>query len=122
MGTSAFIALLAVSTFGASISKADLDQQDQSFKAWWDTDFEWKFDALPTEGSVPKFRIPYSGYIYPDTHGGTTKVLRKYDRAFRTRAASHERWDTTAFKEPVERRRPSLFPRVRPSRRMETPD
>ncbi len=119
MGTPAFIALLAVSTVGASIPQADVEKQNEAFKTWWDTDFTWKFDDLPTEGSVPKFRIPYSGYIYPDTSGGTTNVLHKYDRAFGARAVSHERWDTTAFKEPVERRG---FLGRRRFTRMRTPD
>ena len=123
MGTSALVALLTLSTIGATIPASVVEKQNETFQGWWSADFDWKFDNLPVKGSVPEYRIPYSGYIYPDTAGGTSQVLGKYDRAFngrRASALSHERWDTTAFKEPVSTRG-GLF-RRRVSRRMRTPD
>ncbi len=103
MGASAWIiALAALSSVGQAIHPADKTTQNEVFERWWDAKFEWKFSNLPTEGSVEDFRVPYSGYIYPDTAGGTTSALRKYDRAFnggRSSAVSWERWDTTAYKE-----------------------
>jgi len=33
------------------------------------------------EAKVAEARTPYSGYIYPGTHGGTVSALRKYDLA-----------------------------------------
>lgn len=103
MGASAWIiALAALSSVGQAIHPADKTMQNEVFERWWDAKFEWKFEKLPTEGSVEDFRVPYSGYIYPDSAGGTTSALRKYDRAFnggRSSAVSWERWDTTAYKE-----------------------
>ena len=66
----------------------------------------WKFDELPEKGKVAADRVPYSGYIYLDTQGGTASALRKYDYAYhdgRMLATAHENWDTTAFKEPTAR-------------------
>jgi hypothetical protein len=77
------------------------------FQRYWGVPFEWKFDALPSEGTIPNSRLPYSGYIYPDKSGGTSSALRKYDLAFnggRMRATAYEQWDTTAFKKPTEQR------------------
>ena len=51
--------------------------------------------------------MPYSGYIYPDTAGGTVRSLSKYDRAFnggRGMATSWERRDTS-----MTERQPGLF-------------
>jgi len=102
------IALTALTAFGAAIPKEDIEKQNTAFHELWGTDFQWKFSELPAKGGVEEFRVPYSGYIYPDTAGGTQRVLRKYDQAFnrgRSSATAHEAWDTTAFKEPV----PGLF-------------
>lgn len=123
MQTSALILLMAVNTVGVSIPKEDVKVQETNFAQWWGTEFVWKFDDLPDKGTVPEIRVPYSGHIYPDNSGGTTRVLYKYDRAFnggRSLAASHERWDTTAFKEPVERT--GLFGRTFRGLRQRTPD
>ncbi len=65
-----------------AIDRKELDYQIQSFKNWWDTDYVLRFDDLPEKGSVPDFRIPYSGHIYPDRGGGTKSAMAKYDRAF----------------------------------------
>ncbi|MCH5377073.1 MAG: hypothetical protein JJ992_24180 [Planctomycetes bacterium] len=123
MQTSILMALLAVlNAPGASISEKQIERQDEYFQKYWGTDFEWKFDALPAEGTVPSYRVPYSGYIYPDTGGGTQSMLQKYDRAFnggRYLATSHERWDTTAYAKPVSRR--GGFLGLRMTTVMETP-
>ncbi len=120
--TIAALALIATTTFGASIPDEDVQFQNEAFQNYWGKDFDWKFDALPTKGAVPAERVPYSGYIYPDTAGGTQAALRKYDAAFhgrRSLAAAYEQWDTTAFQEPV-RRRGGLFGLARVTR-MGTP-
>ena len=110
MGTSAIVVLIFVAnSFGATIPKAVAEKQNRVFEQFWGTDFEWKFDALPTTGTVPNFRVPYSGYIYLDKNGGTADVLRKYDLAFhggRPLAVGFEKWDTTAFKQPTPRKGP----------------
>ncbi|MBC8872810.1 MAG: hypothetical protein H8E44_25535 [Planctomycetes bacterium] len=104
MGTTA---LLIAVTFVApthTLSNDEIDKLDSTFQALWGTEFVWKFSDLPTKGNTPKHRVPYSGYYYPDKDGGTVSSLRKYDQAFhhgRQLATSHERWDSTAFKEPV---------------------
>jgi hypothetical protein len=113
MGVSGLTFVLAVALTSwnqneGPISQTYINKQNEVFERWWGAKLVWKFSDLPTEGSVPDFRIPYSGYIYPDLGGGTVASLRKYDMAFhggRSLAASHEQWDTTTFKEPTEERR-----------------
>ncbi|MBC8351966.1 MAG: hypothetical protein H8E66_08245 [Planctomycetes bacterium] len=110
MGSTLIVAaVIAISTVGQVVSVENRSNQNEAFQQWWGVDFEWKFDELPTKGTVPEHRMPYSGYIYPDTAGGTISALRKYDRAFNGRrylATGHEQWDTTAFKEPTRGRAP----------------
>jgi hypothetical protein len=107
MGTSIVIAALTAASMGAGISSSEVERQNGLFKRYWGTEFVWKFDELPASARVPNYRIPYSGYIYPDTAGGTVNALSKYDYAYnrgRSSAASYERWDTSAFQEPQESR------------------
>jgi hypothetical protein len=110
MGTTVLLAAFVATTgMGATIPEAHKELQNEIFQTYWGTDFVWKFADLPAKGTVPNFRVPYSGYIYPDTAGGTINAMRKYDAAFnggRSLAAAFERWDTTAFQEP---RRAGLF-------------
>jgi hypothetical protein len=97
--------LVATGSAGATIPEAVVDAQNESYRRYWGVHFNWKFDDLPAKGGVPKYRVPFSGYIYPDTNGGTAEALSKYDDAFhdgRMSATSHENWDTTAFKERTE--------------------
>jgi len=105
MLTSVFAAvLLGVSSLGVAIPKADIEQQNAVFQRLWGTDFVWKFEDLPAKGGASEERIPYSGAIYLDKHGGTVSALRKYDRAFhggRPLATAWEQWDTTAYQQPV---------------------
>ena len=106
MPTSALIVALTVGAAGASLSENARSQQAEMFARYWQTSFVWKFDELPKEGTLPNFRVPYSGYIYPDRQGGTAAALKKYDRAFngsRPVAESYERYDTTAYKKPTGR-------------------
>lgn len=126
MGSTLIVAaIVAISTVGQVVSEANRTKQDEAFQQWWGTDFQWKFDELPTAGSVPETRMPYSGYIYPDTAGGTVSALSKYDRAFnggRYLATGHERWDTSAFQEQTSEVRRGLFGRTYTTRgRMATP-
>ena len=104
MGTTVIVtALLTATGIGATVPEATREFQNETFQRYWGTDFVWKFDDLPSEGTVPQFRVPYSGHIYPDTSGGTINAMRRYDMAFNGRrylAASFEQWDTTAFQEP----------------------
>jgi len=105
MGASLLVMLAVTASAGQSIHSDVVEQQNQVFQRWWGSDFVWKFDDLPAEGSVDEWRIPYSGHIYPDSSGGTVKALRKYDRAYnggQPLAENYERRDTTAYK-PVTR-------------------
>lgn len=115
MGSTLIVAaVVAISAVGQSISEENRTTQDKAFQQWWATDFEWKFDELPAKGSVPEHRMPYSGYIYPDTAGGTVSALSKYDQAFNGGsypATRHERWDTSQTEETTQVRR-GLFGRV----------
>lgn len=109
--TLAAVLAVAIAQSGP-IDSEEVEYQNAIFQQWWETDLAWNFDALPEKGSVPKYRIPYSGHDYPDKAGGTVRVLRKYDAAFnrgrgrnRFAAASFEQHDITAFdEERVERR------------------
>jgi hypothetical protein len=100
-----FVLLTAVAS-GERIPEEVVEKQDAAFQRWWNADFVWKYAELPTQGHVPEFRVPYSGYIYPDHAGGTAETLRKYDGAFSSGyqypATDWEHWDTTAYKKPVE--------------------
>ena len=118
---------VALSALGQTITQAEIDEQNQNFKRWWDTELIWRYDDLPEKGSVPDYRIPYSGHDYPDRSGGTTYVLRKYDLAFhrgQTLAASYEQKDVTANQEPETREvRAGVFGlRRRRITVLETPD
>jgi hypothetical protein len=108
MGSTVLVFALAAShSLGATIPEERVEAQNEIFQRYWGTDFVWKFDELPDKARVADFRVPYSGYIYPDSAGGTIRVLRKYDQAFnagRNAAAAHEQWDTTAYRKPVYRR------------------
>ena len=106
MPISALIVALTLGSMGAAIPDKAAKQQDEIFERHWGTEFVWKFDELPTQGTLPNFRVPYSGYIYPDTAGGTSKALAKYDRAYnggRPLAVGYERHDTTAYKKPIKK-------------------
>jgi len=99
MGSSSLIFVLILAASPAnSIPKSDVEKQNSVFAAQWNDDFVWKFDKLPTKGSVPKERVPYSGYIYLDKYGGTIDVMNKFDRAFNNGfpASSWESSDTAA--------------------------
>jgi len=90
--------VVAAGTIGQAISQHVVDTQNEAFQRQWATDFNWKFDELPTEFTVGESRVPYSGYIYPDTAGGTISALRKYDQAFNggvMNATAFERRDTS---------------------------
>lgn len=105
MATATILLVLTGIAWGDGMPSEALEKQNAIFRELWERDFVWKFDELPLQGGVTSERIPYSGYIYPDKQGGTIQPLRKYDRAFnngRMLASDHERWDTTAFKEPVD--------------------
>ena len=91
---------LVASANAGPIQKDEVDYQNQNFEQWWQNKLVWKFDALPTEGKVPDFRIPYSGHDYPDKGGGTVRALVFYDRAFHTEklATDWERKDVGQHK------------------------
>ncbi len=102
------LALIVVAADGPSRTEA-LDAEEQQYQTetfahWWGADMVWRFADLPATGSVPRHRVPYSGYIYPDAAGGVEGPIRKYDRAFhdgRLLATAHEIEDTTSRKESV---------------------
>lgn len=106
--------LVTSGMIGQSMYQHDIDTQNKAFQKLWGTEFEWRLDELPASAAVAKERVPYSGYIYPDTHGGTIASLRKYDKAFEQggRAAAYERWDTSQTEvvtRQVQTRRYGLF-------------
>ncbi len=92
-----------------NILDQEVQEQNEAFQRWWNEPLEWRFDELPTQSSVPEYRVPYSGFIYPDGNGGVTTQLAKYDKAFNgggRSAASYERRDIVAHRQsiPVTRR------------------
>ena len=115
--------LVAATVLGATIPAPTVEKHNQMFQRFWGTDFVWKFDDLPASGSVPEYRIPYSGHIYLDRSGGTVNAMRKYDMAFndgRMLAAAYEQRDTTSGAKPTPRRGGLLGLRMVTS--METPN
>ena len=102
-----FVAITALTTLGAPIPAAEVVKQNEIFEQLWETEFTWQYDQLPEKGGVDEWRVPYSGYIYPDTQGGTWRSLQKYDRAFnggRGLATAYEKRDTS-----MTERQPGLF-------------
>ena len=92
---------------GWAMHQQEIDDQNANFKKWWNDGLVWKFDELPTKGSVEKHRIPYAGHIYPDNGGGTVNEMAQYDRAFyagNSRAGAWERWDIGAHQVTTSRR------------------
>ena len=69
------IILSLLSLFRRCCSDKDTKQQNDTFEHHWGTEFVWRFDELPTQGTLPNYRVPYSGDIYLDTAGGTVKAL-----------------------------------------------
>jgi hypothetical protein len=99
---------VAIASFGqqGAIKQDEIKYQNEAYKTWWGSDLVWRFDDLPAKGSVPKFRIPYSGYDYPDRGGGTVNALWKYDRAFHrgnALAVAYEQQDTSQTEETMRR-------------------
>jgi len=81
---------------GGGIPTKELREQKEAYKQLWDADLMVRLDDLPKSGSVPDYRIPYSGHDYPDKTGGTLAVMAKYDRAFhrgQSKAYARERED-----------------------------
>lgn len=78
------------------IQKKELEDLKETHTKLWNEDLLTRFSDLPTSGTVPDFRVPYSGHDYPDKVGGTVAPLMKYDRAFnigKPSAANFERED-----------------------------
>lgn len=127
----AFGLLLGAQSLAAPIQQKEIDIQNKIFLFRWETDLQWKLDELPSEGTVPEFRVPYSGHDYPDKGGGTNVVvsgnmspLAKYDQAFnrgRSLAVAWENQDVQESKGPeryglLGLRRQPLFPRLQRQR------
>lgn len=78
------------------IQAEEVEYQTTAYKQWWNSDWDRKLKDLPTKGSVPEFRVPYSGHDYPDRGGGTIEAMKKYDSAYHRgemMAARYERED-----------------------------
>lgn len=88
-------ALIVSNAVGQYMYEQEVETQNATFQKLWGTEFNWTFAELPISAKVAEQRVPYSGYIYPDTRGGTLSALRKYDQAFDQagRAAAFERSD-----------------------------
>jgi len=111
------------SRYGA-IRQSEVKDQEESFKQLWDDEFVWTFDDLPSQGGVPEYRIPYSGYIYTDRAGGTASALAKYDRAFyggRSVTTAYERSLIYRQQDTIETSRRGLFGFSRTVRTVGTP-
>lgn len=112
-----------LTALASPIPKKESENLDKVHQRWWGTKVERRFEQLPKKGMVEKNRRPWSGYIYPDKHGGCINVLRVYDRAFhygRPLCVNYERRDIEIHKSPQERRGP-LLGLVRVTR-VDTPD
>ena len=84
------------------IKPSDVVINNDIFQEWFGTELSWHYESMPKRSAVPKHRMPYAGYIYPDNQGGTANVLYKYDRAFnygRGSASAFERGDIARTRE-----------------------
>lgn len=76
MSTATVVLILAAAATSGVIPTAEVEKQNTVFQNLWETEFRWEFDKLPLNGGVESARVPYSGYIYPDTEGGTVHSLQ----------------------------------------------
>lgn len=98
VGIVSAVGVMRAETFRTDVAR----NHSKNYRKHFGTGVEWRFDALPSDGTLDKDRLPYSGYIYPDKQGGTGVVLRKYDRAFHrgmNLAAKHEVFDIESTRE-----------------------
>src|SRR5688572_18859430 len=101
MQTTIVTVLVAAAALGQTASRSpiprqELDYQQQIFQQWWGQDLVLSLDDLPTDAAVETFRVPYSGFDYPDNRGGTIVAMQKYDAAYhrgRQLATEYERRD-----------------------------
>lgn len=90
------VVVLTGTVVAAPIGEQELEDITTSYKRWWGTDLEMRFDELSKNGMVQKNRMPWAGHIYPDRAGGCYNVLLRYDQAFhggRGLSAGYERHD-----------------------------
>lgn len=110
MDVNSLLIALVVSLMGwgssGPVPNVDVETQERVFQELWGEDFVWKFEELPTQGTVAEFRMPYTGHIYPDSIGGTHRAMQKYDEAFYPQqglATAWERADIAAHKQLITR-------------------
>jgi hypothetical protein len=112
MQTTTIAVLVAAAALGQSASrspipKQELEYQQQTFQHWWGQELVLSLDDLPTDAAVENFRVPYSGFDYPDNRGGTINAMMKYDAAYhrgRQLATEYERRDVGNHRD-----RPPIF-------------
>ena len=98
----ALCALAPIAAEAWPIQKKNIQQNNRVFQDGFGTELLWHYKSMPKKASLPKHRMPYAGYIYPDNQGGCEAVLWKYDQAFhhgRGLAVGFERHDIEIHKE-----------------------
>ena len=113
-------ALLPSLALAWPVQRADVKKNNDVFQRCYQTHLTWHLETLPKKASVPKYRMPYAGYIYPDKIGGCEGVLWKYDQAFhggRGICVGWERNDIAIHKERPEGARGWMS-----AGRLQTPD
>lgn len=73
------------------------------FEAVFGSRVSYNLQNLPQSGTVDSAKVPYSGFWYPDSLGGTgirfsssgLSALEKYDRVFNTSGRSAQAWESS---------------------------
>ncbi len=102
MWVALFIVVCCQQADAAPVKRNDIIVNNEIFKEWFGTELTWHYNSLPKRAAVPKHRMPYAGYIYPDNQGGCASVLWKYDMAFnngRGSSAGFEKGDIARTRE-----------------------
>lgn len=94
---------LPAALYAWPIDKENVKQNNRVYQSGFGTELLWHYDTMPKRAALPKHRMPYAGYIYPDNVGGCEAPLSKYDQAFhngRGLAVGYERHDIAIHREP----------------------
>lgn len=112
---------------GGKVIQSERDEQQEIFDYYFEDqnlEYQTKFDELPTEASVPAWRIPYSASIHSLRGGGLTTISRRngtnvlslYDQAFNDGADMANGYETRRLLGGGSR---GLFPRLRIARNVQ---
>ena len=84
----------------AASAASAIESHKDFYSTIWNQEFVVNLAALPKSGTVPNEKIPYSGFWYPYSHGGTGiewdsggSALEKYDQVFNGGTMTATQWE-----------------------------